>query len=194
LVVPERRVARWPRTSCLAIVIRSCCCGRALGSGCPRITWPGSCSIRWPSSISLLSIRPYRSDRWGAAAHNPQMVVALLLYAYSIGVRSARGIERRCSEDVAFRVITANHLSDDATIARFPGSPRVGDLRAVFGRARVVCACGAGEGRDRRDRRHEDRRCDRSRQSQLRADSEGDPRGGRPDRRRRGRALWRGAR
>jgi hypothetical protein len=28
----------------------------------------------------------YRSDGWGAAAHDPQMMVALLLYAYSIGV------------------------------------------------------------------------------------------------------------
>jgi transposase len=61
----------------------------------------------------------YRSDGWGAAAHDPQMMVALLLYAYSIGVRSARGIERRCAEDVAFRVITANQAPDHATIARF---------------------------------------------------------------------------
>jgi transposase len=61
----------------------------------------------------------YRLDGWGAAAHDPQMMVALLLYAYSIGVRSARGIERRCSEDVAFRVITANQVPDHATIARF---------------------------------------------------------------------------
>jgi transposase len=61
----------------------------------------------------------YRADGWGAAAHDPQMMVALLLYAYSIGVRSARGIERRCSEDVAFRVITANQVPDHATIARF---------------------------------------------------------------------------
>jgi transposase len=61
----------------------------------------------------------YRADGWGAAAHDPQMMVALLLYAYSIGVRSARGIERRCSEDVAFRVICANQVPDHATIARF---------------------------------------------------------------------------
>ena len=47
------------------------------------------------------------------------MMVALLPYAYSLGVRSARGIERRCSEDVAFRVITANPVRDHATIARF---------------------------------------------------------------------------
>jgi transposase len=58
----------------------------------------------------------YRSDGWGAAAHDPQMMVALLLYAC---VRSARGIERRCSEDVAFRVIAANQIPDHATIARF---------------------------------------------------------------------------
>ena len=61
----------------------------------------------------------YRADGWGAAAHDPQMMVALLLYAYSIGVRSARGIERHCREDVAFRVITANLIPDHATIARF---------------------------------------------------------------------------
>ena len=61
----------------------------------------------------------YRADGWGAAAHDPQVMVALLLYAYAIGVRSARGIERRCSEDVAFRVIAANQIPDHATIARF---------------------------------------------------------------------------
>jgi transposase len=61
----------------------------------------------------------YRDDGWGAAAHDPQMMVALLLYAYSVGVRSARAIERRCAEDVAFRVITVNRVPDHATIARF---------------------------------------------------------------------------
>jgi len=60
-----------------------------------------------------------RADGWAAAAHEPQMMVALLLYAYSIGVRSARGIERHCSENVAFRVICANQVPDHATIARF---------------------------------------------------------------------------
>jgi transposase len=43
----------------------------------------------------------YRRDGWGAAAHDPQMVVALLVYAYAIGERSSRAIERRCREDVA---------------------------------------------------------------------------------------------
>jgi hypothetical protein len=39
------------------------------------------------------------------------MMVALLLYSYAIGERSARKIERRCAEDVAFRVICANRVS-----------------------------------------------------------------------------------
>ena len=60
----------------------------------------------------------YRGDGWGGAAFDPQMV-ALLLYAHAVGERSSRGIERRCREDVAFRVITANHIPDHATIARF---------------------------------------------------------------------------
>jgi len=47
------------------------------------------------------------------------MMVALLLYAYVIGERSSRAIERRCREDVAFRVIVANQVPDHATIARF---------------------------------------------------------------------------
>jgi transposase len=61
----------------------------------------------------------YRRDGWGAAAHDPAMMVALLVYAYAIGERSSRGIERRCRTDVAFRVITANQVPDHATMARF---------------------------------------------------------------------------
>ncbi len=61
----------------------------------------------------------YRDDGWGRAAFDPQMMVALLLYAYAIGERSSRAIERRCREDVAFRVICANRVPDHATIARF---------------------------------------------------------------------------
>jgi hypothetical protein len=43
----------------------------------------------------------------------------LLIYAYSRGQCSSRGIERACVEDVAFRVIAANQKPDHATIARF---------------------------------------------------------------------------
>lgn len=61
----------------------------------------------------------YRQDGHGRPAHDPAMMVALVLYAYAVGVTSSRAIERRCVEDVAFRFITANQQPDHATIARF---------------------------------------------------------------------------
>ena len=61
----------------------------------------------------------YRADGHGRAAHDPAMMVALLVYAYARGQRSSRGIERACVEDIAFRVIAANQVPDHATIARF---------------------------------------------------------------------------
>jgi transposase len=61
----------------------------------------------------------YRADGSGRPAHDPAMMVALLLYAYAVGERSSRQIERRCVEDVAFRVIAANRAPDHTTISRF---------------------------------------------------------------------------
>ena len=60
----------------------------------------------------------YRPDGHGRPAYDPQ-VVALLFYACAQGVRSSRGIERKCREDVAFMVITAMRVPDHSTIAEF---------------------------------------------------------------------------
>jgi transposase len=61
----------------------------------------------------------YRADGSGRPAHDPELMVALLLYAYCVGERSSRRIERRCVEDVAFRVVAANRAPDHTTISRF---------------------------------------------------------------------------
>ncbi|MGZ6576680.1 MAG: transposase, partial [Solirubrobacteraceae bacterium] len=61
----------------------------------------------------------YRADGHGRAAYEPLMMVSLVLYAYSTNVRSSRGIERHCRQDIAYRVITGNRVPDHATIARF---------------------------------------------------------------------------
>src|ERR687897_1565542 len=81
----------------------------------------------------------YRQDGWGRAAHDPAMMVALIVYAYAIGERSSRGIERRCREDVAFRVITANQVPDHATIARFRVRHQEA-LAELFGQVLGLCA------------------------------------------------------
>ena len=61
----------------------------------------------------------YRDDGRGGAVYDPAMMLAVLLYAYCIGERSSRRIERRLIEDVAFRVVAANQRPDHATLARF---------------------------------------------------------------------------
>jgi len=61
----------------------------------------------------------YRDDGRGGAAYDPALVLSVLVYAYCVGERSSRRIERRLVEDVAFRVVGANQLLDHATLARF---------------------------------------------------------------------------
>ena len=94
-------------------------------------------------AIEELDLEPfyaaYRADGHGASAHEPKMMLTLLAYAYCVGERSSRGIERRLREDVAFRVIAANQVPDHATIARF----RVRHQQALadlFGRVLGLCA------------------------------------------------------
>jgi transposase len=55
----------------------------------------------------------------GRAGYDPRMLFALLVYAYCLGIRSSRAIERLCTTDVAFRVLCAQDPPDHTTIARF---------------------------------------------------------------------------
>jgi transposase len=61
----------------------------------------------------------YRLGAAGRAPFDPAVMVALLLYAYARGIRSSRGIERACWEDVAFKVIAGMRCPDHSTIAEF---------------------------------------------------------------------------
>jgi transposase len=65
------------------------------------------------------SLKAYRADGHGRAAYAPRMLLAVLLYGYCTGIRSSRHIERRCHEDLAFRVLSGNSAPDHVTIARF---------------------------------------------------------------------------
>jgi transposase len=64
-------------------------------------------------------LRGYRADGHGHPAYDPKTLLGVLLYAYAIGVRSSRQIQRRCTEDLAFRVLAGNQAPDHVTIARF---------------------------------------------------------------------------
>src|SRR3954467_8119468 len=94
-------------------------------------------------AVAALDLRPfyavYRDNGHGRAAHDPAMMVALLLYCYAIGERSSRRIERRCVEDVATRVICANQSPDHTTIARFRQRHERA-LAELFGEVLALCA------------------------------------------------------
>jgi len=81
----------------------------------------------------------YWVDGHGRPAHDPAVMVALLLYGYAIGERSSRRLERRCVEDVATRVICANQAPDHTTIARFRQRHETA-LAELFGEVLALCA------------------------------------------------------
>jgi transposase len=64
-------------------------------------------------------LRPDRTDGHGHPAYDPKTLLGVLLYGYCIGVSSSRQLERRCTEDLAFRVLAGNQTPDHVTIARF---------------------------------------------------------------------------
>ena len=59
------------------------------------------------------------NDGVGRRAYDPDMMLALLLYAYCTKTRSSRAIEKLCLSDVAYRIISADHQPDHSTIAQF---------------------------------------------------------------------------
>src|ERR1700684_4099591 len=81
----------------------------------------------------------YRVDGVGRRAYDPSAMVALILYGYARGVRSARAIERACVEDVAFKTIAMLECPDHATIARFLERHEEA-LAELFGQVLGLCA------------------------------------------------------
>jgi transposase len=61
----------------------------------------------------------YEQDERGQPPYDPRMMMKVLVYAYCVGVYSARKIQQRLAEDVAFRVLAAGNEPDFRTIADF---------------------------------------------------------------------------
>ena len=60
------------------------------------------------------------TEKRGFPPYDPRLMVKLLLYGYTTGVRSSRAIEKRCAEDVAFRFLAANQQPDFRTPSSGP--------------------------------------------------------------------------
>ncbi len=80
----------------------------------------------------------HRGDGRGGAVYDPALMLAVLIYAYCVGERSSRRIERRLVEDVAFRVVAANQCPDHATLARFRARHQEA-IAALFAQVLGLC-------------------------------------------------------
>ncbi|MES4909608.1 MULTISPECIES: IS1182 family transposase [unclassified Streptomyces] len=70
----------------------------------------------------VLDLGPVLADyteKRGCPPYDPRLMVRLLIYGYTTGVRSSRAIERRLADDVAFRFLAAGQEPDFRSIARF---------------------------------------------------------------------------
>jgi transposase len=94
-------------------------------------------------TLKHLDLKPFharhRNDGAGRAAYDPDMLVALLIYAYCCGERSSRQIERLCQVNVAFRVVCAGDIPDHTKIARFRAVHQDA-FEAVFAQVLAIAA------------------------------------------------------
>jgi transposase len=82
----------------------------------------------------------FRNDETGAPAYPPALLLKVVLFAYSQGIVSSRGIERACQEHVTFIALCGDTAPHFTTIAHFV-STLGDDIARVF--AAVVAICDA---------------------------------------------------
>lgn len=75
----------------------------------------------------------------GASAFSPLLLIKILFYGYSQGIRSSRLLEKKCREDLVFRYLAGNGSPDHGTINLFRQRHLL-DLEGLF--AQIVVLCG----------------------------------------------------
>lgn len=73
-------------------------------------------------AVDQMDLRPIYakySNPKGYPPYDPRMMVKVWIYAYAVGIRSSRRVERALYEDVAMRVLSANQQPDHWTLSNF---------------------------------------------------------------------------
>ena len=95
----------------------------------------------------MFAFGPRTREARGGPPYDPRLMVRILLYAYTTGVRSSRVIERKCVDDVAFRWLAAGAAPDYRAIAGFR-KRHLSALGHLFVQALALCqAAGIGGAR-----------------------------------------------
>ena len=80
----------------------------------------------------------HSNDSSGAPAWPPAVLLKVVLYAYSLGIVSSRGIERACREQVTFIALTGDRVPHFTTLAAFV-SGLAGEVAPLFARILYLC-------------------------------------------------------
>ena len=97
----------------------------------------------------------YQGEK-GQPPYHPAMMVALLLYAYAVGIYSSRRIAKACVERIDFMSIVALDASELPHHLGIPPPPSCDAGGAVRAGSQTVRAGRTGEARARGARRHQD--------------------------------------
>jgi len=81
---------------------------------------------------------PYEREERGYPPHDPRMMVKILFYAYTQRVFSSRQMERKCTEDVGFRVLSGGNKPDHVSLSRFR-KKHLSDLADLFTQVLRMC-------------------------------------------------------
>jgi transposase len=88
--------------------------------------------------LDLSRIHAAYTEVRGGPPYDPRLMVRILLYGYTTGVRSSRAIERKCTDDVPFRWLAAGAGPDYRAIARFR-KRHLSALGHLFVQALALC-------------------------------------------------------
>jgi transposase len=80
----------------------------------------------------------YRNDLTGALAYPPAMLLKVVLFAYSQGIVSSRGIERACREHITFIALSGDSAPHFTSIAAFV-SGLGDDIAPLFAQVLYLC-------------------------------------------------------
>jgi transposase len=80
----------------------------------------------------------YKNDATGCPAYDPQILLKIVLFAYSRGVVSSRKIEQACRENITFMALSCGVAPDHSTIAGFVSSMPE-EIVSLFRDVLLVC-------------------------------------------------------
>jgi len=88
--------------------------------------------------VSAIDRKYQEKDPRGTRPYAPKMMVGLLLYGYSVGIRSSRKLETATYEDIPFRVLAAGNHPDHTRISEFRRK-HLDELEELFLQVFQIC-------------------------------------------------------